>query len=185
MSKSKIKNEDFYLNKGLLNEFRNTINSTSIFQKTFKLKEKYNLICVVMDRLDSAIGYLNEHEKQPKTEEDFVCFLVYACMIRDGIIKLYENVFERKPSFIDDKKFFRDVKIYSKNAFSEEDCPTDDVFFEYLRSMAFAHPFNTGNRKGRLFLESNEIQYCPWVIVRDNYVGIRVYTSSDKFVIRP
>lgn len=184
MPKSKIKNEDFYLNKGLLNEFRNTINSTNIFQKTSKLKEKYNLICVVMDRLDSAIGYLNEHEKQPKTEEDFVCFLVYACMIRDGIMKLYENVFQRKPSFIDDKKFFRDVKIYSKNAFSEDDCPTDDVFFEYLRSMAFAHPFNTGNRKGRFFLESNEIQYCPWVIVRDNYVGIRVYTSSDKFVIQ-
>ena len=66
MPKSKIKNEDFYLNKGLLNEFRNTINSTNIFQKTPQRKEKYNLICVVMDRLDSAIGYLNKHEKQPE-----------------------------------------------------------------------------------------------------------------------
>ena len=184
MPKSKTGSDDFYLNKDLLNKFRNTINSTNIFHKTAKLKEKYNLICVVMDRVESAIGYLNEHENPPKTEEEFVCFLVYACMIRDGIMKLYENVFQRKPSFIDDKKFFKDVKIYSKNAFTEDNCPTDDVFFEYLRSMAFAHPFETSKRSGRLFFDSNEKQYCPWVIVRDNYVGIRVYTSSDKFIIQ-
>ena len=68
MIKSQTENEKFYLNKDLLDDFRNTINSTNIFQKTSKLKEKYNLICVVMSRLESAIGYLNEHEKHPKKE---------------------------------------------------------------------------------------------------------------------
>lgn len=172
-----------FLNKALLAEFRETINSSSIFEKSDGLKEKYNLICVVMDRLESAMGYLNKHDANPRTEEDFVCFLVYACMIRDGIVKLYENVFRKKPDFVDQKKYFKHVKQYSRDAFTEATCPTDEVFFEYLRSMAFAHPFETGNRKGRLFLERNETQYCPWVIVQDNYVGIRVYTSSDKFII--
>ena len=172
-----------FLNKAILAEFRETINSSSIFEKSDRLKEKYNLICVVMDRIESAIGYLNKHEEYPRYEEDFVCFLVYACMIRDGILKLYENVFQKKPDFIGRKKYFKHVKQYSKDTFTEENCPTDEVFFEYLRSMAFAHPFETGKRNGRLFFENNEKQYCPWVIVQDNYVGIRVYTSSDKFII--
>lgn len=172
-----------FLNKTLLDEFRETINSSRIFEKSEKLKEKYNLICVVMDRLESAIGYLNNHSDHPRTEEDFVCFLVYACMIRDGILKLYENVFRKKPDFVGQRKYFKHVKQYLKDAFTEENCPTDDVFFEYLRAMAFAHPFETGKRSGRLFFDSNEIQYCPWVIVQDNHVGIRVYTSSEKFII--
>ena len=136
-----------------------------------------------MDRLESAVNYLNNHSDLPRTEEDFVCFLVYACMVRDAVLKLYENIFQRKPDFIGEKKFFKNVKQYSQNAFSEENCPTDDVFFEYLRSMAFAHPFETGHRRGRLFFETQEKQYCPWVIVQDDLVGIRVYTSSDKFII--
>lgn len=172
-----------FLNRTILAEFRDTINSSSIFEKSEKLKEKYNLICVVMDRVESAIGYLNRHETHPRYEEEFVCFLVYACMIRDGILKLYESVFQKKPDFVSQRKYFKHVKQYSKDAFSEENCPTDEVFFEYLRSMAFAHPFETGKRTGRLFFENNEKQFCPWVIVQDNYVGIRVYTSSDKFII--
>ena len=174
-----------YLDKSLLDEFRNTIISTNIFYKTARLKEKYNLICVVMDRLESAIAYLNKHQKQLVSEESFICFLVYACMVRDGILKLYENAFSRKPSFVYEKKYFAKVQIYGEDAFDENDCPTDDVFFEYLRAMVFAHPFETSKgRRSRPFMEDGETQYCPWVIAREGLVGIRVYTSSDKFAIR-
>lgn len=173
-----------FLDSALIRNFRNTINSSDIFNKSNKLKEKFNLICVVMDRLDSAVNYLNTHANLPKTEEDFVCFLVYACMVKDAITKLHENVYHRKPSYITQKKYFCNVDHYGKMLFTEETCPTDDVFFEYLRSMAFAHPFETTKgRRPRLFMEDNEKQYCPWVIVHGSCVGIRVYTSSDKFVI--
>lgn len=96
-----------FLNHALLVEFRETINSSQIFEKSDRLKEKYNLICVVMDRLESAVNYLNNHSDLPRTEEDFVCFLVYACMVRDAVLKLYENIFQRKPDFIGEKKFFK------------------------------------------------------------------------------
>ena len=64
--------------------------------------------------------------------------------------------------------------------------PTDDDFFEYLRAMAFAHPYETSKR-GRPFMEDGEIQMCPWVIIDKsgmtcrikNPVGIRIY--SNKF----
>lgn len=182
IKKPKSDNTDF-LDSALIRNFRNTINSSDIFNKSDKLKEKYNLICVVMDRLDSAVKYLNNHSDFPKTEEDFIYFLVYACMVKDAITKLHENVYHRKPSYITQKKYFCNVDHYGKMLFTEETCPTDDVFFEYLRSMAFAHPFQTDYRKGRIFMEDTEKQYCPWVIVHGSYVGVRVYTSSDKFVI--
>ena len=175
-----------YLDKTLLNQFKSTINSTNIFYKSDRLKQKYNLICVVLERLESAVNYLNSHSEFPNSEEDFICFLVYACMIKDGILKLLESVFNKKPDFILQKKYFKDVKLYSKNAFTEETCPTDNAFFEYLRSMAFAHPFETSKEKRpRPFMEDGETHYCPWVIARNDYgVGIRIYTSSDKFIIR-
>ena len=171
-----------FLDEKIANDFRNTINSSQIFRKSEKLKEKFNLICVVMDRISSAVAYLNNHSDFPATEEDFVCFLVYACMIKDAVSKLYENVYHIKPEYIHQKKYFIDVRQYGKIVFTDETQPTDDVFFEYLRSMAFAHPFDTEHRN-RSFIDKKETQYCPWVIVQGNVVGIRVYTSSDKFVI--
>lgn len=173
-----------FLEPNILRDFWRVIDSSEIFRESEKLKEKYNLICVVLDRLDSAIRYLNGHSEFPRTEEDFVCFLVYACMIKDAVTKLYENVYHRAPEYITQKKFFKDAKQYDRFVFDDENCPTDDVFFEYLRSMAFAHPFQTDKRSGRLFMDDKEKQYCPWVIVHENEVGIRVYTSSGKFDIR-
>ena len=135
-----------------------------------------------MDRIDSAVEYLNNRSEHPKTEDDFICFLVYACMVKDAISKLYENIYQRKPDYITQKKYFCDVKQYGKMVFTDKTCPTDDMFFEYLRSMAFAHPFQT-DKRNRPFIDKGEKQYCPWVIVNGNVVGIRVYTSSEKFVI--
>lgn len=172
-----------FLDKSIASDFRGLINSSQIFSKSDKLKEKYNLICVVMDRVDSAVDYLNNHSDFPETEESFICFLVYACMIKDAVSKLYESVYLKKPEYATQKMCFSDVKQYGKLVFTDETCPTDDMFFEYLRSMAFAHPFQT-DKRGRPFIDNGEKQYCPWVIVDGNVVGIRVYTSSQKFVIQ-
>ena len=171
-----------FLDPKVARDFRERINSSEIFRRSENLKERFNLICVVMDRIDSAVNYLNKNSADPQTEEDFICFLVYACMVKDAISKLYENVYHHKPEYVTQKKYFCDVKQYGKMVFTEETCPTDDMFFEYLRSMAFAHPFETGHRK-RPFIDKDETQYCPWVIVHGSHVGIRVYTSSEKFVI--
>ncbi len=66
-------------------------------------------------------------------------------------------------------------------------CPNDDKFFEYFRSLVFAHPTKTNRPK---FFKAGEIQYSPWVIAnskitaimskRDDYVGVRVYTNLSE-----
>ena len=94
--------------------------------KSDKLKEKYNLICVVMDRVDSAVNYLNNHDEFPKTEEDFVCFLVYACMVKDAITKLYESVFHKKKALCKEPSI-----IYNSTYLTFQDCVLCKAFVRY------------------------------------------------------
>lgn len=183
--KSKTKPKT-YLDVSLIWDLHNVIESSDIFMSEEPLKHKYNLFCAFKDRMFSAVKYLNEHSNLPKSEEEFINFLVYAAIVRDGIMKLYENLYGENPPFIGEKKYFLGVRTYSAKYFSEETQPTDDDFFEYLRAMAFAHPYETSKR-GRPFMEDGEIQMCPWVIIDKsgmtcrikNPVGIRIY--SNKF----
>lgn len=176
----------FFLNSKLCCDFRNAINSSAIFKESEKHKHRYNLTCAVMDRIDSAVEVLNKFEESPKTDAEFICFLVYACMIKDGIYKLYENVFNKKPPCIEEKKYFYNVSDYTTEIFTQENCPTDDAFFEYFRSIAFAHPFETskGRREERTFMEEGEVQCSPWVISNnrftpmDDSVGIRLFSNK-------
>lgn len=173
-----------YFDSSLLKEFREIINSSNVFSDVPEYRHYWNLICVLLDRLDSATYYLNHHINQPETEEDFVFFLVYATILKDGIYKFHENIYGKKPKTTENKKWFKDAHGYSNLLFDEDNCPTDDVFFEYLRALAFAHPYGVDNRK-RPFMSTNEIHYSPWVIPHcllgrgKDDVGLRVYSSND------
>lgn len=179
-----------FLDSSIIDSFRETINSSSIFTDHESYKHRFNLICVFMDRIDSAIRYLNKYADLSASEEDFINFLVYAAILRDGVIKLYENVFHTKPPFVDEKKYFSNAMHYNKPYFSANTCPTDDDFFEYLRAMAFAHPYEvSGREKSRPYMQKNEKHYCPWVIVGNSLrafggfedaVGVRIYSSADE-----
>lgn len=183
----KMKVYKTYLDNGIIRKFREEINSSQIFNNLDKHKNRYNLMCAVMERIDSAVDYLNRHAFYPKSEEDFIFFLVYACILKDGIYKLYENIFQRRPILSEEKKYFTNASNYFDYIFNEDTCPSDDIFFEYLRSITFAHPFDTGYRN-RQFLESYEKQASPWVIVdpivskfkKDDAVGVRLYSNIDK-----
>lgn len=178
-------NVEEYFDLSLLKEFREVVNSSNVFCDVPKYRNLWNLMCVLMDRLDSAVHYLNKHVNQPNSEEEFVFFMVYASMLRDGIYKFYENIYKFKPKTINKKKWFIGAHDYSKNLFCNDNCPTDDVFFEYLRALAFAHPYGVDNRSGRVFMEKNEIHLSPWVISHcvlgkeQDDVGLRVYSSND------
>lgn len=186
MKKVETKEKQF-LDKQKINEFMELINNNEMFINRSDLLLLYNLICTFKDRMFSAVDYLNKHCDCPTTEEDFVVFLVYACMIYDGFNKMHENLLHQVPPYKGKKKYFKYAKHYKEYYFNDDTCPTDDVFFEYLRAMAFAHPYEVSYR-GRPFLEKNEKHYCPWVMVnsRLNFddikdsVGIRMYTNIDQ-----
>lgn len=181
----RINNLTDFLDPEICNDFRNTINLTPIFMHDERYRSNFNLYCAIMDRVDDSIKYLNEHSESPKTESDFLVFIMYACMVLDAINELQRNLkFENKYANSDNNDaylYFKEICI-NQLKLSADDCPTDEQFFRYFRSLSMAHPFET-NRIA--FLKKNkEIQYSPWVIANDRVsgipsVGICIYSSKS------
>lgn len=186
MKKTESKDKPF-LDEQKIHEFMELINNNEMFTNRSDLLLLHNLICTFKDRMFSAVDYLNKHCDCPTTEEDFVVFLVYACMVYDGFNKMHENLLHQVPPYKGKKEYFKDVKYYEEYYFNDDNCPSDDVFFEYLRAMAFAHSYEV-TKKGRPFMQDGEKHYCPWVVINNimsfddikDSVGIRMYTNIDQ-----
>lgn len=185
--KSKETKIENYLNSKIKDDFRNIVNSSNLFYHHEEQKRRWNLMCVLMDRIDNAVDYLNKHSEHPQSEEELIFIIVYACILKDGVYKFYENIYGKKPPTILNKKWFVCAKVHERPFFSKETCPTDDVFFEYLRSLAFAHPFNTSRNASnkRSFMQKGEVHMSPWVFYNsifssEKVIGLRIYTNSDE-----
>lgn len=168
-----------FLNSKLVQDLRDVINKTDIFIKDPIEKEKFNLICAIMDRFDSSINFLNENQTFPKSENDFINFLVHVSIIRDGINKVFE-VLELKIK--NDNKIFE--QYYKRDLPNINKEINDDRFYEYFRSLAFAHPFVT-NRSIPNVIDKTEIQYSPYVLTNLGYfwkdknsIGVEVYSNK-------
>lgn len=171
------------LEKDLCNRLRNVINKTDIFIKDEEESKKFNLICAIMDRFDSAIEYINNHVETPSTETDFIVFMNFCCTIKDGINYIIK-VLNLVPQ--NDNEIFKELYESEPLSISPENKLTDDNFFEYFRSLAFAHPFMT-DRSIPNPIEKGEIQYSPYVLVdihglrkEKNAVGVMVYSNKRK-----
>lgn len=170
---------EVFLNPDVYREFRNAFNETPLFMYNEEYKTCFNLFCAVTDRLESCIEYLNGHAETPKTEEDFLSFVMFSCMVLDAVKHVLKQLDIEK---ID---YFQNICLSKPLNIEKHKCPTDDKFFEYLRSIMFAHPFETNRPK---FFMKHEIQYSPWVIANNpatkfrgikDGVGVRIY--SNKF----
>lgn len=170
------------LNSQLCRDLRNVINETDIFIKDEEENKKFNLICTIMDRFDSAIEYINTHLEKPKTETEFIVFMTFCCTIKDGINYIM-NVLNLKIN--NDKEIFKDIYMSEPLKLPEENNYDDDKFFEYFRSLVFAHPFLT-DRSIPNKVEQSEIQYSPFVLINSilsfrgikNPVGVKVYSNK-------
>lgn len=173
---------EVFLNHDVYREFRNAFNETPLFMYNEEYKTCFNLFCAVTDRLESCIEYLNGHAETPKTEEDFLSFVMFSCMVLDAVKHVLKQLDIEKIDKID---YFQNICLSKPLNIEKHKCPTDDKFFEYLRSIMFAHPFETNRPK---FFMKHEIQYSPWVIANNpatkfrgikDGVGVRIY--SNKF----
>ena len=175
----------FYFNKKIIEDFRSAVNKSPIFARKNEYKLLYSKACVLMNRIDSAISYFNSHNEKPKSEEELILYFVEAAILKDGVYQMYENLFREKPPLIESKKWFIDAQTYGKKLFEKDVCPYDDTYFEYLRALIFAHPFETskGCRSNRVFMSEGEIHMSPWVIANYNdpnreVVGLRIYSNK-------
>lgn len=174
------------LSPEICRRFRDAINESPIISN--EMTDLYNLSCAVMDRIDTAVKYLNSNWEYPKTEESFMCFLLFACMLNDGVDKIYTKTLGGKPRCNMEKKYFGAFCKMEPLCFNDDEVPTDEDFFEHLRSLAFAHPYETNRKK--TFKDKFGNQVSPWVIVNSHMfhmykieepIGVRLYSSvKDK-----
>ncbi|MCR0274321.1 hypothetical protein MKA31_19695 [[Clostridium] innocuum] len=179
-----------FLDIKICDRFREVINKTDIFIYDEDYSHNYNLICAIMDRVENSVEYLNKNSETPKNEQSLLLFVMYSCMLLDAIKQLFkvlciESIYSDEKNS-DSYKYFKTICMGKPLKISEENCPTDDKFFEYFRSLSMAHPLETSRPR---FLEKKEIQYSPWVIVNSaitkirgvsDGVGIRIYSNKSE-----
>lgn len=172
------------LNQQLCDKLRDVINETDIFLKDKKESEKFLFICALMDRFDTVVKYINEHQKRPDSEEELIIFMVYSCIIKDGIDYIKKSL---KIGKSEDRKIFE--YIYKKEPINifENVQFDDDKFFSYFRSLIFAHPLYTS--RSIPMSEENEIQYSPYIVMEPLYtttfidpIGTAIYSNKREIM---
>lgn len=170
----------------LVYDLRDVINKTNIFVADVNEKEKYKLICAVMDRFDNSVMYLNSHQNIPLSEDEIIMLFHHFCIIRDGI-KVVSNILniDNKPTNIFQSYCQKEPFLIPK-----DDYKGDDKFFDYLRSLFFAHPFITDRSIPNPI--KGEVQYSPYILNnkmqlfpdQKDSVGVMVYSNKrDMFHI--
>jgi len=174
-----------FLDLEICKKLREKINQSPIFAHDDKYRSDYYFLCAVMDRVDSSVKFLNTHSQTLKSEEDLIIFFVFACMIIDAVKLTHKQLkieykYDVNNSSPENYMYFGETCSNEPMNLVDSFRPTDDKFFEYIRSLIFAHPFETNRPK---FFKEKEVQYSPWVIVNSclpkipNAVGVRVYTN--------
>lgn len=183
------------LNDALCDSMYSTLNDTNVFKYDEELKTKHSQVCAVLDRLRHATSWINDHQDTPvgiNAPTQLMIFMMFASLIKDSIEKLRGDfglsaaIFDKcRP---ESRKFFADVCHSDPLNIPEKECPTDDAFFQYFRSLVFAHSGKVTLSQG--ILHPHEIQYCPFVIEQglkyyanepDDYVGVMIYsTEKDR-----
>ena len=162
---------------------RNTVNSSNLFYSDVQEKQNFNLICAMMDRVDESMAYISSHKCIPKTNDDFLLFMLHACIVKDAVYIVLKKLGLCYKDYIQYKsQFFYDVCIGEPLSLSGDDVPDDDKFFEYVRSLSFAHPLETTRPK---FFEKDEEQYSPFIMIdrvlcQKGCVGIHVYSNKKS-----
>ena len=183
------------LDERICDSMYETLNNTNVFSYDEELKAKHSQVCAVLDRLRHATAWLNAHQETPKGEEaptGLMTFMMFASLVKDSIEKL-RNEFGRNSVLFDSGRpeshqFFADVCTGDPLNIPMEAYPTDDGFFQYFRSLVFAHSGKITMSQG--ILRPSEIQYCPFIVEHslkhyanepDDYVGVMIYsTEKDR-----
>ena len=152
------------IDEKIYQEFRKALNATNVFGCEKEYVELYNLGYALLDRMEKCVGYINAHTMIPNSEEEFLLLMMYGSMVVDAV-KLVLHLLEVEHPYTRDSQttysYFADVCEEHNLILPDWKIPTDDKVWEYIRSLSFAHPFETSRAK---FLKKGETQYSPAII---------------------
>lgn len=168
--------------KDLCSKLRDLVNSTDMFWKDDIEKKYYNHLCAMMDRIDESMGYVVAHNNIPKTNDEFILFLMHVSIVVESIKEFmfmlhldYNECVQKMSSYL--------YIVCSQPPFDilQDKKISDDSIFEYIRAISFAHPINTD--RAYLVKQIRDIHCSPFVLLdrticHEGCVGIHVYSDN-------
>lgn len=189
-----IKPLPMLLDTSLIDCIYHFLNDTEIFSVEKGFKDNHNRVCAVMDRLRCSVPWINTHLNVPKgcrAPYQLPVFMMHASIVKSGVESLLKS-FGLYNKDADARN--QSSRLYFCNPLKESPLSIDDItnitdndFFQYFRSLVFAHPQGVKDAKGILL--PGEVQYCPFVIERnlqyyesepDDYVGVMIYSTEES-----
>lgn len=162
-----------FLNPEIVRKAQQIVSTNSLFYRDPVQKKNFNFICASLQRISTAVNFLNSHSDLPKENTDFIHWFVYANMLQSTIYCLFKNLnLDYKRAIAGKEKSYFNPTC-EKNKLVVD----DDGFFNYFRALVFAHPTDTDNRSG----QPKKI-YSPLAYVdeRRKEVGAMIYTGGEE-----
>ena len=182
------------LDPSLCDAMFDTLNNTNVFKFDEKLRQMHSQVCATLDRLRHATAWINSHQEVPRGRETatgLMMFMMFASLVKTSIENLRKAFGMDAPMFYgghaDSRKYFSDVCCREPLNIPQDKCPIDDAFFQYFRSLVFAHSDKVAKSKGVLL--PGEVQFSPYIVEHsfamgdadaDDYVGVMIYSTDDK-----
>jgi hypothetical protein len=166
-----------FLNDSIIHEINNILDTGNygIYNND---NNRSTLLYSAFCRIVSSYEYL-KHKKFPNTEELVILYMNYCCIMIDAInICLSTCNIER----IDTHNYFKDISL-NKLKIPEEMYKNDEMFFEFFRSLVFAHPIDTD--RSLPINKKNKIKYyAPYVLFNDNKksFGVMVFNQEMSLI---
>ena len=162
-----------FLDSEIITKTQQIISSNNLFHRDPVQKKNFNFICASLQRISTAVNFLNNHSDLPKENPDFIHWFVYANMLKEAIYRLFKNLnLDYKRAILGKEKSYFNLTC-EKNKLTVD----DDGFFNYLRALVFAHPTDTDDRS-----EQSKKIYSPLAYVDKQHeeVGVMIYTSGEE-----
>lgn len=174
-----------FLDPEICTNLRKVVNSSKIFYADNQEKANYNLICTVMDRVDTSVECLQKYNSKLESENDIILFFVHSCIIVSAVKEILKYLKIKVDTT--ETNYFSDICMSEPLSLDKDTSPSDDKFFEYIRSLVFAHPFETN--RINFVKQMKDIHYSPFLIPESNClakkcIGIMVY-SKKNLISRP
>ena len=172
-----------FLDETIYKEFEKTVNSSKIFANDITEKKNYSLICAILSRVKDSIHFLNNNYNNLNEDNDIYLFMIHSCIIVDAVRNIMAQLeMETEQNKCDGIiKHFKDTCLSETLGMTEDTCLSDVRFFEYFRSIVFAHPLETNRQP---FLKINkETHYSPFLLsqhnkTQNNDIGVMIYSNK-------
>lgn len=170
-----------FLDESLCSNLRYVVNSHDMFYRDETERQYFALLCATMDRVEDCARELRTYGDRFLNQNHALLFMMHASIVRDAIRTIAWNLGVQYKEIVQSSPSFFGTVCCNDLGLSATKIPDDDAFFEYIRSLTFAHPLGTSRAS---LLRKGEVQYSPFVNVRsfdvedaDNCLIIYIYSN--------